>query len=125
MKKIYLNTLLISLTLFSALVKSEEPQWLEGVYVNEDHDALAKSLTFCKAGMALYDFINAGYVVEGEGEGEGDDRVITLYSNGAFKLKVAENGKVLMPDDDFTKQWLTKSRLKLDATQPYECKPGF
>lgn len=30
-----------------------------------------------------------------------------------------------MPDDDFTKQWLTKSRLKLDATQPYECKPGF
>ncbi|HEA3202760.1 TPA: hypothetical protein RVS02_004349 [Aeromonas veronii] len=71
--------------------------------------------------MALYDFINAGYVVEGEG----DDRVITLYSNGAFKLKVAENGKILMPDDDFTKQWLTKSRLKLDATQSYECKPSF
>lgn len=91
---------------FSALVKSEEPQWLEGVYVNEDHDALVKSLTFCKAGMALYDFINSGYVVEGEGEGDG--RVITHYSNGAFKLKVVENGKVLMPDDDFTKQWLTK-----------------
>lgn len=89
---------------FSALVKSEEPQWLEGLYVNEDHDALVKSLTFCKAGMALYDFINSGYVVEGEGDG----RVITLYSNGAFKLKVVENGKVLMPDDDFTKQWLTK-----------------
>ncbi|HDN9022264.1 TPA: hypothetical protein P2I16_004359 [Aeromonas salmonicida] len=121
MKKIYLNALVISLTLFSVLVKSEEPQWLEGVYVNEDHDARAKSLTFCKAGMALYDFINAGYVVEGEG----NDRVITLYSNGAFKLKVAENGKVLMPDDDFTKQWLTNSRLKLDATQPYECKLGF
>ncbi|WP_206781048.1 hypothetical protein, partial [Aeromonas dhakensis] len=60
MKKIYLNTLLISLTLFSALVKSEEPQWLEGVYVNEDHDALAKSLTFCKAGLALYDLYGDG-----------------------------------------------------------------
>ncbi|MFP1757667.1 hypothetical protein [Lonsdalea quercina] len=99
----------------------EEPQWLEGIFVNQDKNALAKSLTFCPAGQALYDFVRAAYVVEGKDDG----RVITLYSNGAFRIKVSDNGNELLPDDDFTEKWLTSSSLKRDPSQHYECKPRF
>lgn len=99
----------------------EDPQWLEGVFVNQDKDPKAESLTFCPAGQALYDFVKAAYVVEGKD----DSRIITLYSNGAFTIKVSDNGNELLPGDEFTKTWLTKSSLKRDSNQKYECKPRF
>lgn len=99
----------------------EEPQWLSGVYVNQDQGALADELTFCPAGKALFSSILAAYVVEGKDDG----RVVTLYSNGAFTLKVADNGNQLLPADDFTRQWLTKSSLKRDTRKQDECKSGY
>ncbi|MEH0874960.1 hypothetical protein QM999_09640 [Pectobacterium cacticida] len=87
-------------------VMGDEPQWLEGGFVNQDKSSLNKSLTFCPAGQALYDFIKAAYVVEGKD----DNRVITLYSNGAFTIKVSYNGNALLPGDELTKTWLTKNK---------------
>ncbi len=118
MSKYFSIYIVILLSLFPFFVKGEQPQWLEGVYVNADNDALAKSLTFCQNGQALFDFISAGYTVEGND----DKRIITLYSNGAFKLKVSEQGKLLTPADDFTREWLTKTHLQHNPDQSYECK---
>lgn len=102
------------------VMAEDDPQWLSGVYVNEDKDALAESLTFCPAGKALYDWVKAAYIVEGKD----DKRVVTVYSNGAFTLNVADQGNTLIPANDFTKQWLSKSQLKRDPGQQYECKSG-
>ncbi|MEQ9971535.1 hypothetical protein ABRP72_20455 [Pectobacterium carotovorum] len=119
MKK-YINFLVVPFVLSMSLTAmGEEPQWLDGVFVNQDKSSLNKSLTFCPAGRALYDFVNAAYVVEGKD----DSRIITLYSNGAFNIKVSDNGNELLPNDEFTKEWLTKSSLKRDPNQNYECKP--
>ncbi|PWC11808.1 hypothetical protein B4923_13380 [Brenneria roseae subsp. americana] len=121
MKK-YIKILFATLALGMPLMAvSDEPQWLEGVFVNQDKNALAKTLTFCPAGQALFDFIRAAYIIEGRD----DDRIITLYSNGAFRLKVSDKGNELLPENDFTKEWLTKSSLKHDPNQQYECKPRF
>lgn len=119
MKK-YIKSLVVPFVLSMPLTAmGEEPQWLEGVFVNQDKDSSTESLTFCPAGQALYDFVKAAYVVEGKD----DNRVITLYSNGAFTIKVADNGNELLPGDEFTKTWLTKSSLKRDPNKNYKCKP--
>lgn len=99
----------------------EEPQWLEGVFVNQDKTSLVKDVIFCPAGKVILDFIKAAYIVEGKD----DNRVITLYSNGAFNMKVSDNGNELLPKDEFTKKWVTSSGLKRDPSQEYECKPQF
>ncbi|KAA8998564.1 hypothetical protein FJU30_16315 [Affinibrenneria salicis] len=106
----------LSLGLSSQLMASE-PQWLEGTFVNQDKTSLAKELAFCPAGKASFSGIRAAYVIEGKD----NERIITLYSNGAFKLKVAQNGDELLPADDFTKQWLTETSLKRDPNQQYQC----
>ncbi|OSN08635.1 hypothetical protein [Lonsdalea iberica] len=54
-------SLAVSLPLTAA---GEAPQWLEGIFVNQDKNTLVKSQRFCPAGQALYDFMRAAYVIE-------------------------------------------------------------
>ncbi|CAH0525637.1 hypothetical protein [Vibrio hippocampi] len=100
----------VSLSCFSS-------EWLEGVYINLEKDALIKDVVFCEDGKAYVGGMARGkYSISVEG-----DINLSVSSNGNFKLKVSSDRTELLPEDSFTKSWFTDTGFKLDSERSDTC----
>lgn len=110
----------LSAVLIAAGVLSASPafaaDWLQGVYVNQDADGLMKEVVFCDGGKAYAGMGHRQYTVDKE-DGK---TVVTLQSNGTFHFTESKDG-ALLPADDFTKEWFTKTSLVKDPSRKDTC----
>ncbi|PTW58779.1 hypothetical protein C8N35_10983 [Breoghania corrubedonensis] len=91
--------------------------WLQGTYVNGDKDSLMDEAIFCDGGKAYAGMGHRTYTLE---ERDGKTFVV-LSSNGKFTFIVAGDGHKLLPADDFTKEWFTKTGLTKDPARTDTC----
>lgn len=91
--------------------------WLSGVYVNQDSSGMMDEVIFCDAGKAYAGMAHRSYQMQ---EKDGHEYVV-LNSNGKFTFQVSEDKTELLPADDFTKEWFTKDKLRLDPNRKDTC----
>lgn len=92
-------------------------EWLTGVYVNQDKNSSMDEVVFCDAGKAYAGMGHREYQISKQ---DGHD-IVVLQSNGKFSFNVSADRKELLPADDFTKEWFTKTKLTLDAERNDTC----
>ncbi|MDC0610215.1 hypothetical protein OAP63_05735 [Vibrio sp.] len=98
-------------------VQETQPAWLNSVYINQDTNAMMKEVVFCEDGKVAIDGTRRDYTVENK-DGH---KQITVNANGAFHFSVSADETQLLPTDDFTKEWFTKSALQQDKSNTTTC----
>ena len=103
---------------FLAAGSASADEWLQGTYINDDADGMMSEAIFCDAGKAYVGgMARRTYTVEMR-DGK---KFVVLNSNGKFTFSVSDDSEKLLPADDFTKEWFTKTSLTKDPKRKDTC----
>lgn len=115
MKKLSLLLPLAVVTALTTSIYAEE--WLQGTYMNQDKNNSMDEIIFCKDGKVSVASIKRKYKMITKN----NEKYVELNSNGKFTFKLSADKKELAPADSFTKDWFTKTGLKLDEKKKGTC----
>lgn len=111
------SLLLATISLGLVVQSAFAAEWLTGVYINQDENAMMDEVVFCTDGKAYAGMSPRDYQISTKDDGD----YVVLNSNGTFTFKVSEDRATLTPADEFTSSWFTKSSLKLNPSKKDSC----